>query len=344
MTRSSALLYTEPHTRSLPSFALVVFVSLLLFSALQLRAQTGDEEIIEVRTDLVTVPVIITDRRNRPATSLTAADFKLYDDNYPVQTALFTAGVERLALAFVFDASGSVREHIARQEQASRALLNRFTAPRVAVFHFTAQTQLVLPFTDDKNAAQRAFTISAQPDHRTAIFDAALAAVRSFDRLAARELERRIIILVSDGLDTASTVAPAAVINEANRRGIAIYVLHLPLYTPRDGRLAPRTPAKGFRDLARRTGGNYYLIGDTEAALNPRIGYDFTQTFNDIAADLRSQYILGFYPLAREASSTVAHLITVKLTAAHKRELRLRQLRESYTLRLPTSSSKQIDK
>jgi len=307
-------------------------------------AQT-DDEIIEVRTDLVTVPVIVTDRRNRPVTGLTAADFTLFTDDTPVQPALFTAGVERLALAFVLDASGSVREHIARQEQAARTLLDSFPdTPRTAVFHFTAQTQLAASFTIDADIIRRAFTISHRTSQRTAIFDAALTAVNSFDRLPTRELERRIVILVSDGLDTASTVSPAVVIGEANTRNIAIYVLHLPLYTPRDGRLAPRPPVKGFRDLARLTGGNYYLVGDARTALNPRLAYDFTPAFNDITADLRSQYVLGFYPPTQtpqtSATANTEHRIKVELSLAHKRRLRLRQLRQSYTLRAPTTPPK----
>jgi Ca-activated chloride channel family protein len=259
-----------------------------------------------------------------------------------VQPALFNAGVERLALAFVLDASGSVREHITRQEQAARALLANFPdTPRTAVFHFTAQTQLAASFTTDADTIRRAFAISHRPSQRTAIFDAALTAIRSFDRLPTRELERRIIILVSDGLDTASTISPAAVIAEADTRNIAIYVLHLPLYTPRDGRLAPRPPVKGFRDLARLTGGNYYLIGDARSALNPRLAYDFTPAFNDITADLRSQYVLGFYPPTQafnaSAIPNTEHRIKVELTRPNKRNLRLRQLRQSYTLRQTTS-------
>lgn len=326
-------------TRAAGSAFLSLAALVLLLQASHASAQT--EEIIEVRTDLVTVPVIVTDRRNRLVTGLSAADFSIYDDDRPVQPALFTAGVERLALAFVLDASGSVREQIARQEQATRALLDRFSQkPRLAVFHFDTRPRLVVDFTTDADAARRAFSIDARPDRRTAIFDATLAAVRRFDSLPSRDLERRIVVLVSDGLDTASTIPPTAVVNEAVSRGVAIYVLHLSLYTPRDGRLAPRKPSPGFRDLATRTGGNYHLVGDARTALDPRQAYDFTPVFQDIAADLRSQYVIGYYPPMTTQASVSApteHRIRVELTPARRRGLRLRVLRQSYTLQ-PTTS------
>jgi hypothetical protein len=72
----------------------------------------------------------------------------------------------------------------------------------------------------------------------------------------------------------------------------------LPLYQPRDGRLAVRSPAKGFRDLAEKTGGKYFLVGNAASALAPG-GYDknndLTPVFQAIEDDLRSQYLLGFY-------------------------------------------------
>lgn len=347
MTRLHAL----PHTplrriraRLLSHLTLFAITFPLSLCALHIHAQI-DDEIIEVRTNLVTVPVIVTDRRSQPVAGLTATDFTLFIDDTPVQPALFVAGVERLALAFVLDASGSVREHIARQAQAARTLLDSFPeTPRTAVFHFSAQAQLTATFSTDADAIRRSFTNPTRPAGRTAIFDAAHTAIRSFDSLPKRELERRILIVVSDGLDTASAIPSATVINEANRRNISIYVLHLPLYTPRDGRLAPRTPTKGFRDLARLTGGNYYLVGDAHTALNPRLAYDFAPAFNDITADLRSQYVLGFYPPTQTFNASIAanteHRIKVELTRPNKRKLRLRPLRQTYTLRAPITPPK----
>ena len=56
------------------------------------------------------------------------------------------------------------------------------------------------------------------------------------------------MILISDGLDTAKHREATAVIEAALKNQVTFYVIHLPLFTPSDGRLTVRTPAKGFRE------------------------------------------------------------------------------------------------
>ena len=107
--------------------------------------------------------------------------------------------------------------------------------------------------------------------------------------------ERRIVILISDGLDNASRTKPGAVVDAALSNHVSFYVIHLPLFEPRDGRLAVRSPAKGFRDLAEKTGGKYFLAGDVKSALAPVKDIDLTKIFQAIEEDLKSQYLLGFY-------------------------------------------------
>ena len=69
-------------------------------------------------------------------------------------------------------------------------------------------------------------------------------------------------MLISDGLDTISRTSADSVINAALEQRVSFYVIHLPLFEPIDGRLAVRRPSKGFRELAEKTGGKYFLVGD----------------------------------------------------------------------------------
>ena len=80
----------------------------------------------------------------------------------------------------------------------------------------------------------------------------------------------------------------------ALKNQVTFYVIHLPLFTPRDGRLTVRTPAKGFREIAEKTGGKYFLAGD-KAPLSTPASYDLSAVFKAIEEDLKSQYLLGFY-------------------------------------------------
>jgi len=309
--------------------------SLILILNNGIRAQTTvppeDDEVLRVNTDLITVPVVVTDPRGKRFAGLTLQDFQVRDGGRPVKLDYFSTGTERVALLFALDASGSAREHIARQTEAALAMFTRFGGnSRIAVLPFAEQAQFALPFTTDINSARGAFQFSARRNQRTAIFDAASVAVRAFNIAGADARERRIVILSSDGLDTASRTSPNSVINEARLRGVSIYIIHFPLYTPRDNQLVLRRPAKGFRELAEQTGGHYFLLGDARSALNPRASYDLAPVFNAITEDLQSQYVLGYY-LDDAARNRNDHQIQVTLTPTHKR-LRAQLLRDNYNL------------
>src|SRR5215211_3961475 len=255
-----------------------------------------DEEVISVRTDLVVIPVFVTDGRGRRVPGLTQADFQVRDNGRSVETSYFAAGADSVALLFLLDASGSTRETITQQRETALALFSHFGArSHVAVMQFRERAELTQNFTRDPRGAHRAFQIASLPDRRTAIFDAAREAVGAFGRVGRGAAERRIVVLVSDGLDTASTSAHASVVAEANAAGVSFYVIHLPLYAPVDGRLAARRPAKGFRELAEKTGGRFFVVGDARSSLDPRAEYDLGPIFRAIAEDLQSQYVIGYH-------------------------------------------------
>ncbi|HEX8632872.1 MAG TPA: VWA domain-containing protein [Pyrinomonadaceae bacterium] len=314
--------------------------ALLLFLGSTIPAQTpqptdapADDEVLRVNTDLITVPVVVTDARGKRSANLTLQDFEVRDGGRLVKLDYFSGGAERVAVLFALDTSGSAREHISRQTEAALSMFTRFGGnSRIAVLRFSEQADFAFPFTADINRARDALLqLSARRGRHTAIFDAASVAARAFNVAGADPRERRIILLFSDGLDTSSRTPPASVVNEARLRGVSIYVIHFPLYTPRDGRLVPRRTAKGFRELAEHTGGHYFQLGDARAALNPRAAYDLAPIFRAITEDLQSQYVLGYY-LDAAARARNDHRLQVTLAPTHKR-LRVQMLRENYNLK-----------
>jgi Ca-activated chloride channel homolog len=315
-------------------FALsLIFVSFCAVVRAQTEPEPDQTDILRVRTDLVTVPLFVTDRSGHRVFGLTQADFGAQVDGRNQRLEYFAAGTEHVALCFALDTSGSAREIIQQQSEAAVALLSRFgPKSRVAVWHFGARPQAIVNFTTEAERARQGFNLSAVADERTAIFDAAVVAVRAFERRDTDPAERRILILISDGLDTASRTKAQTVINEAQQRAVSIYVIHLPLFEPRDGRLQPRPVARGFRTLAEATGGRYFIVGDAHDALAPRASVDLTPVFKAIEEDLQGQYVLGFYT-ADASRDNRFHRLTISLTARSNRSLRVRQLREGFTLR-----------
>ncbi|MDQ6651229.1 MAG: VWA domain-containing protein [Acidobacteriota bacterium] len=296
-------------------------LALLVVTALQsgiLQAQETpiDDEVVRVATHLLVFPIRIRDKRGPVATALTERDLLLKDEDHLTRGLYFNAGADRVSLVFALDQSGSLREIISQQREAALALFGRFgERSQVAVIRFAEKASLVAPFGRDPSVAREAFSFPVLVNQHTAIFDAAAAAVGAFDALPRFRSERRVVILISDGLDNASTTKASSVIEAAFPKQISFYVIHLPLFEPRDGRLAVRTPSKGFRELAEKTGGKYFLVGGARSALTIQTGgasIDLTPVFRAIEEDLRSQYLLGFY-IGEEARAPGKHRLTISV-------------------------------
>jgi len=273
--------------------------------------QRPDDEVLRVSTDLIVFPARIRDRRGERPNGLTESDLRLNDPDRATSGLYLAAGVDRVAMIFALDESGSLRDIINEQRDAALQLYQRFgSKSSIGVLHFAETPQIAAGFARDAAGARSAFEVSARPNQHTAIFDAAATAVAMFSTLPRIRSERRIVILVSDGLDNASRIKPDAVIDAARDKNVSFYVIHLPLFEPRDGRLAVRSPAKGFRELAGKTGGKYFLATDAPLAVRDKM--DLAPIFQAIEDDLRSQYLIGFY-VAAKAHDGKLHQLSLSL-------------------------------
>lgn len=300
----------------LPRVVTACLVALLLLgcqAATVFSQQEGDEdEVVRVNTELLLFPIRIRDKKGKPVTGLTETDLNLKDPGKIVTGLYFSPGADRVALLFALDQSGSLREIISQQQDAALALFSRFSdRSSIAVLRFSNTPLLVEPFTKDVDAARAAFRFYAGRDQRTAIFDAAAKSVQAFEALPLVRSERRLVILISDGLDNSSRTSADSVIDAALKQRVSFYVIHLPLFEPRDGRLSVRRPSKGFRELAEKTGGKYFLLGEGKTALEPG-QRDLAPIFQAIEDDLKSQYLLGFY-IAESARDNRKHAFSLSL-------------------------------
>lgn len=272
-----------------------------------------DDEVVRVSTNLLLFPIRVRDKRGSIVNNLTVNDLALNDVDKVVRGLEFLQGLDRVVLVFALDESGSLRDMISAQKDAALTLFDRFgNKSSVAVLRFAEIPTVAAPFARDTSNARAAFDVSVRRNQHTAIFDAALKATEMFDTLSRVRYERRIVILISDGLDNASKVKPKMAIDFAKDKRVSFYVIHLPLFEPRDGRLAVRRPTKGFQELAEQTGGKYFLID--EPSLGTPKHVDLTKVFHAIEEDLKSQYLLGFY-LNEKANDDRRHSFDLSLPA-----------------------------
>ena len=305
----SARLYQQ---KSVLSRLLLAFALATVFPC-SLLAQDADD-VVRVNTDLLLFPIRLKDKNRPTITDFSEKDLSLKDPDGVTSGLYFSAGVDRVALVFALDQSGSLREIVGQQQDAAIALFSRFSErSSVAIIRFSETPVVAASFSSDPTEARSAFRFPAARDKHTAIFDAAAKSISTFERLPRVRGERRIVILISDGLDNFSRVKPNEVIRLAVENQVSFYVIHLPLFEPRDDRLAVRTPTKGFRDLAEKTGGSYFLVGNSKSALSQDKNQDLAPIFAAIEEDLRSQYVIGFY-VAEGARKGGTHRVSIGLT------------------------------
>jgi len=298
-------------------FAVIIsFLACLAFAAqptsVFAQQSSDDDEVVRVNTDLLLFPIRIRDKKGQAVAGLTDQDLSLKDQDQVTTGVYFSRGAERVAMLFALDQSGSLRQIIEQQREAALALFSRFgERSSVAIVRFSNTATLVAPFTKDLENARAAFKFRAAPNAKTAIFDSAATSLKAFDDLTPSRTERRIVVLISDGLDTSSRTSADTIIEAALEQHVSFYIIHLPLFEPRDGRLEVRRPTKGFKELAEKTGGKYFLVGDAKSALAPRPP-DLTPIFQAIEEDLKSQYLLGFY-IAESSRDNRKHVFSVSM-------------------------------
>ncbi len=290
---------------------------------------------ITLRSDLVLVPVTVKDRQGRLVRDLSREDFEVFDNGRKQPIAFFstepTSGMlsRPLAMSLLLDASGSIAATWHVQASALRSLL-RWLGPEIKVslirFH-EHPDPLTEGFTADKALLEHALERHRPVWRQTAIFNALLFAFQQLAALPEAHI-RKLTLLITDGLDTASTVSPDQCLRVAEASGITLYIIVIPFYSPVEGRLRPRPIATSLAEIARRTGGRLIFAGDVRQMLDPRATLDLTPFLQDIVEELWSQYYIGYY--APTSPSSTRHRIHVRV---RRKGLRVEVARQSYVAR-----------
>ena len=261
--------------------------------------------------EVVRVNVLVTDG-NRSVAGLTAADFELRDTRVlqEVESATFTD--MPVSMSLVLDTSASVRgETLGQLKEAANAALDELRAgDRASLLTFNARVNLHSDWAP-VSPAIRAALQQAQAAGGTALYDAAFSALTLTDRPAGN---RELVLLFSDGADTASWLPAASVLERAGRAEPVVYSVMLGtvsnrglLYRRSGVELLERQVPRWFmtpflRELSSVTGGNTFVA---ESAGSLR------REFARIVTEFRTRYLLTYTP--RGVDNGGWHPIEVKL-------------------------------
>jgi len=278
----------------------VLSVALLLLQA-----------VISVHTELVAVPVVVTDSRGHHVSGLNQDNFQVFEDGRPQPIAVFHHGDGPVTLGLIVDRSQSMRPKSAALLVAVSALL-RSSRPEDELFAVTFNDRVLfaLPgeaFTRDVNELSAALT-AVRAEGRTALYDGVAEGLRHLDL---GHGEKRALIVLSDGGDNGSVHRYAEILALARRSDAVIYAVGLLSPSPIDD---DEEDAGLLKRLCRDTGGVAYF---------PRTPDDVAAVSARVASDLREQYIIGFTPGTPTGGRTFRKL-DVKVTATGQGPLRVR--------------------
>jgi VWFA-related protein len=172
----------------------------------------------------VRVPVAVLDKNGEPVMGLLATDFKISEEGRPQPVTLFSGERRALRLALALDVSGSMRSKVSEVEGALRHFIDLLEPKdEILVLTFNEHIQVLQDFTSDRDRLAQVLD-TLEPDGGTALYDAAAESIR---RVSHGPAESKAVVLVTDGVDTASRVSFAELLEQARRSEVPVFSIGL---------------------------------------------------------------------------------------------------------------------
>jgi Ca-activated chloride channel family protein len=262
-------------------------VLLVLFSGIFVLAQDQGPSVIRVGVNLVLLDATVKNKSGEIMGNLKKGDFELREDGAIQKIEIFNRDELPLNVALVLDLSDSIGPFLEPlRDAANTALAALKPEDQVALFTFSTEAQLRVPFTKDKAAiAQQinSFHVGGATNINDGIFVAAKYLLNT------PPTGRRVIILISDDVGTsAGGEGTRDIVTESIAADAVLYNLKIPGYNPPQTlRAVMEIPGLvEIRKVTDQTGGEIFDVKDV-ASLDA--------TFALLIARIKTRYTLGYY-------------------------------------------------
>jgi len=240
---------------------------------------------IRVDSDLVLIPVTVTDPLNRFVTGLEKDSFKIFEDKKEQEISQFSSEDAPLSIGVIFDCSGSMGRKLEKSREAV-AQFFKLANPEDEFFlvQFNDSANLVQPFTRNLEEIQNKLAFT-QSKGRTALLDAVYLGLHEMKKA---KNPRKALLLISDGGDNSSRYTEAEIKNLVKEADVQIYAIGI--YEGYGARSRTPEELNGpglLTEIAEQTGGRQYSVDN----LN-----ELPDVASKIGVELRNQYILGYQP------------------------------------------------
>ncbi|HEY7501900.1 MAG TPA: VWA domain-containing protein [Vicinamibacterales bacterium] len=269
---------------------------------------------IKVGTDTVALFVTVTDSTKRLVPDLQREDFEIYDNGKPQQITNFDNQPLPISTVVMLDTSGSMTLALDFVKQAAEEFLIRMMpGDRAKVGAFNDKLEIKpaigLPFSNNRDQLIRALS-DLDFGMPTRLFDAIDLGITELQPVTMR----KVVLVFTDGEDTASRVKSGDTIERARTEEVMVYSVGLENEYFNGQQRVRTSPDRGLKRLSEETGGGFFQLKKRDE-LGP--------TFTRIALELHSQYAMGFSP---ETLDGKVHKLEVKM----KRQGLTARARRSY--------------
>jgi VWFA-related protein len=245
--------------------------------------EVDEDDVVRVGTNLVPLPAFVIDAQGRVISDLELKDFELVVDGAARPIGELTRAESPANVVLLFDNSGSLNAARAFQKAAAARFFQTALRPvdRAAVYSISSVPELAHPLTNNFRALVRTVESFGKAEGATALFDTVAEAVGYLRQTSGR----RVLIVVSDGTDTSSDL-------DFDTTLARLLAGHCQVYAVRVG----HSDNANLRDLAGERRLQEFAAQTGGAVFAPVTSADYEAAFQQIAADLRQQYVLSYYP------------------------------------------------
>lgn len=269
------------------------------------HAANANEFTLSTDVDLVILDAGVKDTQGGYVSGLIKENFRVYDNGKLQTISHFTNADIPVTVGLVMDNSGSM---VSKRDQVSAAALNlvRASNPQDEVFvvNFNDSVRRGLPadmlFTDNTDML-RAALLNGIPGGRTSLYDAL---AYSLQYLEKGKMDKKTLVVVSDGGDNASAINFAEVMRRVQQSRATIYTIGI--FDEDD---ADRNPDV-LRKLANVSGGEYFQLKELE---------EIAPVCRKIAGDIRTRYTIAYNPHGIESRDPVRSIKVTAFAPSHKR-------------------------
>ncbi len=281
---------------------------LLLASHVAAGQETPDYR-LSVNVDLVVLNATVRDQKGRVASDLREQDFEVFEDGVRQSIRLFRHEDLPVTVGLVIDHSGSMRPKLGSVTAAARTFIQSSSPEdQMFVVNFNENVTLGLPaatpFTNRSDELAKAIS-DAPATGKTALYDAVL---KAREWMAGASRDKKVLIVISDGGDNASTHTLGDLLQAGAKSNIQVYTIGI--FDPDD----PDKNPSVLRQLAAASGGEAFI----PAGLS-----DVVSVCESIARDIRTQYTLGYLSSAATQRGGY-HSIKVTARSEGKAKLHVR--------------------